>query len=330
VNVGVDVAPLVQDAAGTARWIRGLLGELERREDVTVRRLGWGGPGRLTAVVRDVLWYPFLLPRQARTAGVDVLHCTIYRAPMRSRVPVVVTVHDLAVLRQPDVFPAWTRLYGTTLLRRTIRAANRVVAVSEFSRRETAALCDVDLDRIDVVPNAVDSVFSAEGPRAEGDYALAVGTLEPRKNLPRAVEAARLAGVELRVVGARGWGGVSADGVVGVTWLGRLSDDELARLYRGARCLVYPSLYEGFGIPVAEAMACGTPVVTSRDSAMADVAGEAAVLVDPLDPRSIADGMEEATRRRAEIVPLGLERARLYTWARAAAAAVAAYERAAG
>src|SRR6185436_19452853 len=116
----------------------------------------------------------------------------------------------------------------------------------------------------------------------------------------------------------------------GVTWLGRLSDDELARLYRGARCLVYPSLYEGFGIPVAEAMACGTPVVTSRDSAMADVAGEAAVLVDPLDPRSIADGMEEATRRRAEIVPLGLERARLYTWARAAAAAVAAYERAAG
>jgi len=329
VNVGIDVAPLVQDAAGTARWIRGLLGELERREGLTVRRLGWGGSGRLTAVVRDVLWYPLLLPRQARRAGLDVLHCTIYRAPTRSRVPVVVTVHDLAVLRQPEVFPAWTRLYGRTLLRRTIRSATRVIAVSEFSRRETAELCGVDAGRIDVVPNAVDPVFAAEGPRAEGDYALAVGTLEPRKNLPRAIEAARLADIELRVVGAEGWGGVRADGA-GVRWLGRLSDDELARLYRGARCLVYPSLYEGFGIPVVEAMATGTPVVTSRDSAMADVAGEAAVLVDPLDPRSIAAGIEEAAGRRAELVGLGLERARLYTWSRAADAAVAAYERAAG
>jgi glycosyltransferase involved in cell wall biosynthesis len=327
VNVGVDVAPLVQDAAGTARWIRGLLGELERREGLTVRRLTWGGAGRLTAVVRDVLWYPLLLPRQARRAGLDVLHCTIYRAPTRSRVPVVVTVHDLAVLRQPDVFPAWTRLYGRTLLRRTIRSATRVVAVSEFSRRETAELCGVDPARIDVVPNAIDPVFTSEGPRAEGDYVLAVGTLEPRKNLTRAIEAARLTGAELRVVGAQGWGGVQAGGA-GVTWMGRLSDDELARLYRGARCLVYPSLYEGFGIPVAEAMACGAPVVTSRESAMADVAGSAAVLVDPLDPQSIADGIDEATRRRDELVPLGLERARLYTWSRAADAAVVAYARA--
>jgi len=327
-KVGVDVAPLVQDAAGTARWIRGLLGELERREGLTVQRVGWGGPGRLTAIARDVLWYPLLLPRHARRAGLDVLHCTIYRAPTRSPVPVVVTVHDLAVLRQPEVFPAWTRLYGSTLLRRTVRSARRVVAVSEFSRRETAELCDVDPARIDVVPNGVDPVFTAEGDRAEGDYALAVGTLEPRKNLARAIEGARLAGCELRVVGAQGWGGVQADGA-GVTWLGRLPDDELARLYRGARCLVYPSLYEGFGIPVAEAMACGAPVVTSRDSAMADVAGAAAVLVDPLDPQSIAAGIGEAAQRRDELVPLGLERARLYTWARAAAAAVSSYERAA-
>lgn len=327
-NVGVDVAPLVQDAAGTARWIRGLLGELEQRDGLEVRRLSWGGPGRWTAVVRDVAWYPFLLPRQARAAGLDVLHCTIYRAPTRSRLPVLVTVHDLAVLRHPEAFPVWTRLYARTALRRTIRKATRIVAVSEFSRRETADLCDVDPARIDVVPNAVDPVFVSEGACAGGDYVLAVGTLEPRKNLPRAIEAARVAGVELRVVGARGWGGVEAGGE-GVTWLGRVSDEELAALYRGARCLVYPSLYEGFGIPVAEAMACGAPVVTSRDSAMADVAGPAAVLVDPLDPRSIADGIDEASRRRAELATLGLERARLYTWPRAADAAVAAYERAA-
>ena len=125
---------------------------------------------------------------------------------------------------------------------------------------------------------------------------LAVGTLEPRKNLARAVEAAQLAGVELRVVGAPGWGGVEVPG-----WAGRVDDDELAALYRGARCLVFPSLYEGFGLPVLEAMACGTPVVTTRGGATEEVAGGAAVLVDPLDPDAIAAGIAEAKRRRDEL-----------------------------
>ena len=113
-----------------------------------------------------------------------------------------------------------------------------------------------------------------------------------------------------------------------VTWLGRVDDEELAALYRGARCLVFPSLYEGFGIPAAEALACGTPVVTSAASAMAEVVGEAGVLVDPLDVASIAAGIEEADRRRAELVPLGLERATRYSWEAAVEAAVAAYRRA--
>ena len=127
--------------------------------------LAWGGPGRLTAVARDVAWYPFLLPRAAARAGVDVLHCTIFRAPPRARVPTILTVHDLAVLRHPEVFPLWTRLYGRTLLRRTIRAADRVIAVSEFSKRETVELVGVDPDRIDVVPNGVEPVFSARRAR---------------------------------------------------------------------------------------------------------------------------------------------------------------------
>ena len=142
---------------------------------------------------------------------------------------------------------------------------------------------------------------------------LAVGTLEPRKNLGAAVEAARVAGVELRVVGAPGWGGVEVPG-----WVGRPSDDELAALYRGARCLVYPSLYEGFGLPVLEAMACGTPVVTSRGGATEEVAGDAAVLVDAASPEEIAAGIVEADRRRDELVHAGLERARAFTWQHAA------------
>ena len=328
-RVGLDTAPLVQTRAGTARWVEGLRRELARRDDVDVATLTWGGPARLVAVARDVLWYPALLPREAARARVDVLHCTIFRAPPRAAMPVLATVHDLAVLRHPDVFPAWTRLYGRTALKPTLRAVARVVAVSEFTKRELVELVGLDPARIDVVPNAVEPVFAAEGPRAEGDYVLAVGTLEPRKNLARVVEATARAGVALRVVGARGWGDVSLD-APHVTWLGRVDDDELARQYRGARCLVFPSLYEGFGIPAAEALASGTPLVTSAGSAMADVAGEAAVLVDPLQVDSIVAGIGEAERRRAELVPLGLERAKRYTWAAAGDAAAAAYRSALG
>jgi glycosyltransferase involved in cell wall biosynthesis len=198
-------------------------------------------------------------------------------------------------------------------LRHGARHADAVVAVSAFTRDELVELLDIPAERIRVVPNGVEPVFSPDGPSAPGDYVLAVGTLEPRKNLARAVEAARLANVELRVVGAAGWGGVEVPG-----WAGRVSDDELAALYRGARCLVFPSLYEGFGLPVLEAMACGTPVVTTRGGATEEVAGGAAVLVDALDPSTIAAGIAEADLRRDELRQLGLERAHSFGWSRSA------------
>jgi glycosyltransferase involved in cell wall biosynthesis len=163
-------------------------------------------------------------------------------------------------------------------------------------------------ETIDVVPNGVEAVFTADGPKADGNYALAVGTLEPRKNLVRIAQAVD---GELRVVGARGWGGV--DPPSNVTWLGDVSDDELAALYRGARCLVYASLYEGFGIPVAEALACGCPVVTSGDSPMQELAGDDAVYVDPTDVGSIREGVARAFRatpRRAATWPEVVARTR--------------------
>jgi alpha-1,3-rhamnosyl/mannosyltransferase len=317
-RVGLDVSPLVQTQAGTARYIRGLLGHND------YERLGFGGPSRLSTVARDALWYPLVLPRAARKRNLDVLHCPTFRGPVRSATPLVVTVLDLAVLRHPGTFNQWTRRYSRLAVPRVVRAARIVIAISEFTRRELVDLLRVPEEKIRVVPVAIGPSFTTEGAKAPGDYVLAVGTLEPRKNLGAAQQAARRLGVELRVVGAQGWGGVAVDG-----WLGRVSDEELAALYRGARCLVYPSLYEGFGIPILEAMACGTPVVTSSGGATEEVAGGAAVLVDPRDPAAVAAGIEQAVARRDELVSHGIERAREFTWERVAAETWRVYEQAA-
>ena len=306
-RVGVDVSPLVQTRAGTARHVRGLVGALRGRAGLDLELLRFGGTGRGSSVARDALWYPVGLARRAR--GLDLLHCTTFRGPARAELPVVVTVHDLAILRFPEAFPRWHRQYGRAGLRKVLRAASAVVTVSEFTKREVVELVGIGAERVRVVPNGVDEMFTPVGPRAEGDYALAVATLEPRKNLALAVEAAQLAGLELRVVGARGWGGVDVPG-----WVGEVPDAELAALYRGAHCVLYPSLYEGFGLPVLEAMACGTPVVTSSGTAMEEVAGGAAVLADPASADALGAAIAEAETRRDELVALGVARAAAFTW----------------
>jgi glycosyltransferase involved in cell wall biosynthesis len=313
-KVALDATPLRLTRAGTARYIRNLVARLD------VHTVAFGGATRASVLARELWWYPL---RLSLLQDVDVLHCTTYYGPVRPRVPTVVTVHDLAVLRHPEAFPTWTRSYVPRVVPLVLRAAQRVIAVSEFTAAEVESLLRVPRDRIRVVPNAVDDVFRPDGERADGDYVLAVGTLEPRKNVERAVEAARRAGVELRVAGVRGWGGVDARGA---TWLGEIDDEELARQYRGARCVVYASIYEGFGIPVLEAMACGAPVVTSAGGATEEVAGGAAVLVDPHDPAAIAAGIEDAIARRDELRGRGLERARAFSWDESARRTLEVYD----
>jgi glycosyltransferase involved in cell wall biosynthesis len=277
IRAALDTTPLRQTRAGTARYVRAL------RDELDVVEVSYPATSRARTLAADVLWYPRL------HADADVLHCPTFRGPFRARQPLVVTIHDLAVLRHPEWFNRWTGTYSRFAVPRVVRAASRLIAVSEFTKRELVSLLGVEPDKIQVVPNGVEDVFTPDGPSAEGDYALAVGTLEPRKNLARIAQAVD---GELRVVGARGWGGVEPP--ANVTFLGDVADDQLAALYRGARCLVYASLYEGFGIPVAEALATGCPIVTSSGSAMQEIAGDDATYVDPTSVDSLREGIARA------------------------------------
>ena len=295
---------------------------------MSVHRYALPGRNSLVSVARDVAWYLNVLPRAARRDAVDLLHCPTQRGPVRCRVPVLVTVHDVATLRLPAAFNPWTRFYTHALLPRIVRAADHVIAVSEFTASELVSVLGLQAAKITVVPNGVGPPFGHEGDSASGDYVLAVATIEPRKNLDRLAEAFASLNPgpsELRLVGAKGWGRVHIDR--SVRQLGVVTDVELARLYRGARCFAYVPLYEGFGLPVLEAMASGTPVVASDIPPLREVAGEAAVYVDPFEPAAIARGLREAEQRRDELVEAGLERAAAFSWKQTAEATLEVYRR---
>jgi glycosyltransferase involved in cell wall biosynthesis len=322
-RVGIDVSALAQTRAGTARHVRELTAALDREPEIELRRYSFGGGRRAAAAVRDAVWYPAVLPVRAKRDGVDVQHCPTFRAPLRSPVPLVVTFHDLAVLRHPEVFNRWTRGYSKLTLPQIAHAAAALIAVSEFTKRELVELLGVSDEKVRVIPNAVSTLFRPDGPASEGDYVLAVSTLEPRKNLDTLAAAfarADLDGCELRIVGAHGWGGVAVNGNR-IRHLGFVPDEELARLYRGARCVAYVSRYEGFGLPVLEALACGAPVVAADLPPIREFA-DGAVMVDPLDPGAIAAGLEQAI---AETRVGQTEILTRFTWADAAAATAAVY-----
>jgi glycosyltransferase involved in cell wall biosynthesis len=271
---------------------------------------------RMTFGLRSVL----------RQLGPDVAHF-LYAIPPGYGGTSVVTVHDLSFEHLPDAMGFKDRLLFKTQVPRSVRKAHRVLTGSEWTRRDLVERYRLADDRIVVTPYGVDPAYVPDGPRVDGHYALFVGAIQPRKDPLTAVEAlARLnSDLRLLLVGQEKLGsGRVREAVerVGlgrhVEWKGHVETEELAALYRGAALLVFPSRYEGFGLPVLEAMACGTPVVATTAGAIPEVAGDAAVLVEPGDPAALAEGIERALADRERLVARGLERARRYSWAETA------------
>ena len=298
--------------------------------------------------VRSV-WMQLLLPRILREVRPDLVHFTNYLAPLASGVPYVVSIHDMSLSLLPQCHTLKKRLLTSSLVPFVARSARRILVPSESTRRDVVRLLGIDPVRVRVIPYAASSIFRrvAEGPqRLEAAYGirqpyfLYVGTLEPRKNLRRALRAFARVAASLPdhgfvLVGQRGWkyGEVLREArrseIAGrVAFLGYVPEEHLPGLYTHAEAFVYPSLYEGFGLPVVEAMACGTPVLASRSSSLAEIAEGAALLVPPTDEEALAAALLALgtdAGLRDDLATRGRARAAVYSWERTGRETVAAY-----
>ena len=216
--------------------------------------------------------------------------------------------------------------------RNTAQTCDVVFVNSAYTGQDVTGMLGVREDRVHVAHPAARDEFRPDGPAADlgAPYLLTVATLEPRKNLQTLVEAHRLLGGDLllAVAGGEGWGEQPELDSPRIRRLGFVSDDDLARLYRGAAAAVYPSRFEGFGIPVLEAMSCGCPVVVSSHPSLDEASGDAAVRADPDDPAALAAGIEHALAERERLAEAGLEHARGFSWRAAGEVFLRGYERA--
>lgn len=262
-----------------------------------------------------ILWEQSAWPMQAAIEKLDLLHSMAFVTPLIGRIPTVVTVYDLSFIHFPEKFPAMQRLYLQSQTARSVRQARRVITISDASRQDLHRFFSVPLDKIDVVLPGVEQDFRplpedqiAAFRKNRGmtrEFILHVGTLQPRKNIPtllKALAKSKTPQLDLVLAGAKGWQYDEVFNMVRslglearVHFAGYVADEELPFWYNAARALVFPSVYEGFGMPIVEAMACGTPVIAARSSSIPEAGGEAALYFNPQDYETLAKHINDVT-----------------------------------
>ena len=329
-TVVVDADVLGRRRTGDETYVANLLAELGRlatdlRLVALTRRPELVPPGVEPYEVparRQEVRMTLAVPRALRRLRPALVHFQ-YALPPRLQAPAVVTVHDLSFERDAAVMSRLDRLTFRAVVPRAVRRAARVLTVSERTRRDLVQLYGLDEARVVVTPNGVDPAFCPGADGGSGGYALFVGAIQPRKDPLAAATAAAVAGLPLVVAGPERDRALAQElRARGADLRGYVSQDELVELYRGAAALVLPSRYEGFGLPVLEAMATGTPVVATADDALREVAGDAALYAPP---ERLGDALRRAVADRDRLVAAGLERARGFTWAETARRTLAVY-----
>jgi glycosyltransferase involved in cell wall biosynthesis len=358
-RIVVDVTPLSLPRTGIGNYTLGMLQGLVdsdgRHEVVAFAPVGPRGARRVRQALDGIpverrivtlppsshtwrtAWSRLGRPAVERFVGpLDAFHFSDWMYPAQRGGIRATTVYDLSPIHHPEwVAPLTARMHGRKYAE-AARSCDVVLAISSYTARDVTETLRVPAERVAIARPGVHARYSPEGNRADlgAPYLLSVATLEPRKNLGTLVEAfglvrARRPELQLVVAGAPvSWAEQNLHGE-GVRALGYVPDTDLPALYRGAAALVYPSLFEGFGMPVVDAMASGIPVVASSHPSLDDAAGEAAVRADPQSPVAIASAIERAMAEREGLVPLGLEHARQFTWKACGEAVLAAYARAA-
>ena len=355
-RIAFDVSPLSHELLGIGQYIRGSLEGLahaagDAHEVVAFAPTSLRGSSRIRRALQGIdvelrtwplpashalrtLWSRAGRPSAERLLGrFDVLHFSDWMYPPQASGARATTIHDLV----PIHFPDWCTPRTVSMHRRkfenTARTCDLVFVNSAYTGRDAERTLEITGEKIHVAHPGVREVFRSDGEDAglESPYLLSVATLEPRKNLETLLAAHTLLGgsPELVLVGAEGWGEQPALERPGVRRLGFVSDEELARLYRGAAVVVYPSRFEGFGIPVIEAMACGAPVVASSHPSLDEASGDAALRADPDDPAAIAAAVELALTDRERWAALGLAHVRSFTWRAVGEVFLRAYTKAA-
>ena len=340
-RIAFDVSPLSHPLLGIGNYMQGSLSGLAevsagKHEIVAFAPTSIRGPNRIRAALAEIdvelrtwrlpfshalrtAWSMAAHPAAERLIGrFDVMHFSDWMYPPQRGGVRATTIHDLVPLHHPEWTTARTRSMHSRKYRNAAATCAAVFVNSEFTSRDVIETLGIPSERVHVARPAPKDVFRAEGPGADlgAPYILTVATLEPRKNLQALIEAHRLLGGDLllAVVGAEGWGEQPLLDDPRVRRLGYVSDEELATLYRGAAVAAYPSRFEGFGIPVIEAMACGVPVVVSSHESLDEASGDAAVRANPDDPAAIAAAIESARAQREQLVSAGLAHSRTFTW----------------
>jgi glycosyltransferase involved in cell wall biosynthesis len=329
--VVIDADVLGRERTGDETYVENLLRFLPEAAGATVRFAALTRHPELVPTGVDAIRLParsqelrmiWSVPRALARLLPALVHFQ-HALPSRCPFPAVVTIHDLSFERDPSVMSRMDRLVFRRVVPRAARKAAKVIAVSQRTKADLIDLYDVPEERIAVILHGVDPDFRPGEKGQPGTYLLFVGAIQERKNPLAAADAATAAGLPLVVVGPTRDEALAGELVRrGADIRGYVAKAELADLYRGAACLVMPSRYEGFGLPVLEAMASGTPVVATPDAALREVAGDAAIFVEPED---LAEGVRRAVADRARLAAEGLEHARGFSWPETARRTVAVY-----
>lgn len=349
-RIGFDATPLLVTRAGIGKYTHALLcalGEVAAQNDyfLYANRPIPPDPNLTFANFPPHyfprsrwLWEQTILPRKMRWVDASLFHFPNNSAPLFTRVPYVVTIHDASLFLHQEYHP-WQRIVSLRLMMPIVaRRAVKIITDSHYARRQLQQALKLPAEKFKVIHLAVGKTFRpipTPPNHLPARYILYVGTLEPRKNLQRLLEAyAKLRRcpehrqTKLVIVGANGWRMPDFETQIdaldvrdGIVRLGYVPDAELPAIYSHAVCLAFPSLHEGFGIPPLEAMACGTPVLTSHNSAMSEVCGDAAQYVDPTDTESIKEGLHQLLCNaplQEQLRERGMLRACEFTWQKTA------------